>query len=263
MNWIARFTSERRRVWPLVASTPGYLSRREAEFLMLAAAGAPAEGVILEIGSYRGRSTVALASLAKAFGRGRVIAVDPHTSPSETDPGVAEGETSFDDFLAAVRRAQVEDVVVPRRMLSSELRRDFNDPIRLLWIDGDHTLEGARADLEMYQPFLAPNAIVAMHDVLGTFAGSLTVFCDDVLGSDAFGPAGFCGSIGWAQYRPDDGHRYRGARTRLRMPARRLIPVAERGRVASGLDKWRYKFWRTLAPHGDVDPAGWLARVGS
>lgn len=259
----ADFEQVRARALRLVALTPGHLSLREACFLMLAAAGAPREGTVLEIGSYKGRSTVALASIVRQYGLGRVVAVDPHTSPSSTDPDLrAQGKTtSWDDFVGNLERAGVRDTVEAHRELSGDLARRWHEPLRLLWIDGDHTYEGARADLDLYRPFLVDGAIVAMHDVLGTWEGSLRVFVEHVLGSDDFGPAGFCGSIGWAQYRPRDGRRFRAHRRRLAWPASHLIPVARAGRAAVGLDKWRYKLWRTLAPHGDVDPARWMRRI--
>ena len=37
--------------------------------------------------------------------------------------------------------------------------------VDLLFIDGDHSYEGVRADFYDYLPYLAPNAIVAMHDI--------------------------------------------------------------------------------------------------
>ena len=53
---------------------------------MAAAALAPARGKNLEIGSFKGRSTVGIAYVTRELGLGRVVAVDPHTSPSSTDP---------------------------------------------------------------------------------------------------------------------------------------------------------------------------------
>ncbi len=47
----------------------------------------------------------------------------------------------------------------------------------------------------------------------------------------------------------------------LAWPASHLIPVARAGRVATGFNKWRYKCWRALAPHGAVDPVAWVAKV--
>jgi predicted O-methyltransferase YrrM len=241
--------------WRLVAPTTGYLSEREARFIMAAVALAPAQGKILEIGSFKGRSTVGLAYVARELGLGKVFAVDPHTSPASTDPDLrSRGQTtSYDDFIANLEAAGVLDRVEIKRAYSHDLARDWKDPIRFLWIDGDHTYKGAKADIDMFKPFLADGAIVAMHDVLGTFEGALRVFVEEILDRDDFGPAGFSGSIGWAQYRPRDGRRFRLRRRMLAIPGRKLIPVARKAdRGLHGWNKFLYKFWRPLAPHGDI-----------
>src|SRR5437762_5743666 len=105
---------------------------------MLAAAGAPAAGAIVESGSFKGRSTVGLAYVAQRYGLGSVVAIDPHTSPSTTDPDLGTDRSSYDEFQENLRRAGVADVVDCRRAFSHEVARDWTRPIRLLWIDGDH-----------------------------------------------------------------------------------------------------------------------------
>ena len=84
--------------WQRVSAAPGFLSEREARFLALVAAAAPARGAILEIGSFKGKSTVGLASIAARYSLGRVIAVDPFTAPSSTDPSLGGSASSYDDF---------------------------------------------------------------------------------------------------------------------------------------------------------------------
>jgi predicted O-methyltransferase YrrM len=257
--------------WRRVRGTPGYLREREARFLALAALAAPRSGTILEIGSFKGRSTVGLAYIAKRYGLGSVVAVDPHTAPSATDPDLGGKHSTFEDFLDNLQRADVLDVVEPHRQYSGELAVTWDRPIGLLWIDGDHTYEGARTDLELFRRHLVPGAIVAMHDVLNVFDGSLRVFVEHVLGSDDFGPAGFCDSVGWAQFRPHDGARpaYRRRRQRLAAPARRLIPVLKRrkqemgrpGRILGPVDRLLYRFWRALAPSGPVDPVRFMSAI--
>ena len=246
-----------------VRQTPGYLSDREARFLFLIAALSPAAGDVVEIGSFKGRSTVALARGAKWRGEGCVHAIDPHTSPSPTDPDLKGSPSSWDDFCQNVEAAGVAPIVRPYRDFSQNVAPNFSSPLRVLWIDGEHTTMGARRDLEMFRPHLQPGAIVALHDVLGTWEGSLRVFCEDVLNSDDFGLAGFCGSIGWAQFLPGGGHalRYRLRRRLLAIPATNLIPVAATGRGLVGINKWRYKFWRPLAPHGEVHADAWARAV--
>ncbi len=261
MSLPADFRSASDEAWARVRVAPGFLTEREARFLALAAACTPGQGVILEIGSFKGKSTVGLASVAARYHLGNIVAVDPHTAPSSTDPGLGGQASSFDDFRHTLARAGLTDHVEVHRTFSRELATAWNRPIRLLWIDGDHTYAGAKQDLDLFAPHLATGGVVALHDVLHNFPGPIRVFVEDVLGSDRYGPAGCCGSIGWAQYRPADGGsaRFREARQTLARRAARLIDLSQRGRELRGVAKLRYKLQRALVPHGDVDPAGWAA----
>jgi cephalosporin hydroxylase len=38
--------------------------------------------------------------------------------------------------------------------------------VDLLFVDGDHTYEGVRADFELYGPLVRPGGLIAFHDVL-------------------------------------------------------------------------------------------------
>jgi hypothetical protein len=239
-------------------AAPGFLTEREGRFLALAAACSPAKGAILEIGSFKGKSTVGLAAIAARYGLGKVVTVDPHTAPSVTDPDLEGQTSSWDDFRATLRAAGVEGAVEVHRAFSRDLARDWNRPIRLLWIDGDHTYAGAKEDIDLFRRHLADGAIVALHDVLHSFEGPIRVFVEELLASDDFGPAGVCGSIGWAQYRPRDSGRWRDSREALRRRAARLIPLVKRGRELRGLAKLRYKLWRALVPHAAIDPQEWV-----
>ena len=256
--------AQRDAAWQAVRDTPGYLAEREAKFLMLAAVAAPARGAILEIGSFKGRSTVGLGLIVKRYGGGSIVAVDPFTAPSSTDPELTGQSSTFEDFQANLRRAGVTDVVEPHRMFSRELAAGWSRPLRLLWIDGDHTYEGAMEDIRLFKPFLADGGILAMHDVLSRFPGSTRAFLEQVLRSDDFGPAGYSGSIGWAQYRPRDGGQpaFRRRRNRLAWTTDRLLRALERGRPTTGPRRLPHALWRTLTPHGAVNPARWISEVG-
>lgn len=245
----------------MVRAAPGFLTEREARFLALVAACAPAEGTILEIGSFKGKSTVGLASIAQRYGLGPVVSVDPHSAPAVTDFGHGSEQSSWEDFRASLQRAGVEHSVEAHREYSRDLSRGWTRPIRFLWIDGDHTYRGAREDIDLFRRHLVPGAIVALHDVLHTFEGPVRVFAEELLGSDAFGPAGVCGSIGWAQYRPRDGAQWRRARAALARRVTRLVPFVREGRSPTGLRKLRYKLWRGLVPHAAPDPAAWVRAV--
>jgi hypothetical protein len=244
-----------------VRAAPGFLTEREARFLALVAACAPAHGVILEIGSFKGKSTVGLASVAQRYGLGPVITVDPHSGPSVTDPDVGPGGSSWDDFRTSLRNAGVESAVEAHRAYSRDVARGWTRPIRFLWIDGDHTYRGSKQDIDLFRSHLVDGAIVALHDVLHTFEGPVRVFAEELLDSDEFGAAGLCGSIGWAQYRPSDGGAWRNARRRLRGRIERLLPFVKDGREPAGFRKLRYKLWRGLVPHAAPDAAAWVRAV--
>jgi MMP 1-O-methyltransferase len=246
-----------------MSAAPGFLTEREGRFLALAAAVGPETGAILEIGSFKGKSTVGLATVARHYGSGPIVAVDPHTSPASTDPDLHGASTSFDDFQNSLRTAGVEDAVEVHRAYSGDLAKTWTRPIRLLWIDGDHTYAGAHADLDLYQPFLVDGAIVALHDALHPFDGPIRVMVEHILTSEKFGPVGFCGSIAWAQYRPKSGGSafYRQMRERLARRAARLIPFVRDAKSLTGLEFLFYKLARSRVPHDTVDPVEWTAMV--
>ena len=68
--------------WAEARKVSGHLVENEAQFLGLLAACVPATGTIVEIGSFRGRSTVMLAKIGAHYGLGPIVAIDPsQTSP--------------------------------------------------------------------------------------------------------------------------------------------------------------------------------------
>jgi hypothetical protein len=241
----------------------GFLSEREGRFLVLAAAASPAEGAILEIGSFKGKSTVGLASICRHYKFEPVVAVDPFTAPATTDPDLQGATSSFADFTRTIASAGLQSHVEVHEAFSNELAASWNRPIRFLWIDGDHTYKGARTDIDLYKKHLADGAIVAMHDALHDYEGPVRVFVEEILRSDDFGPAGFVGSIAWAQYRPRDGstESFRKTRSALERKAGRLIPFVRGGAPLTGLRRLQYRLYRYLVPHDPVDPQEWARLV--
>jgi MMP 1-O-methyltransferase len=249
--------------WRLIDAAPGFLTEREGRFLILASACAPAEGAILEIGSFKGKSTVGLAAIARHYELGTVVAVDPHTAPSETDPSLKGQTTTWDDFLSTLRLAGLESYVEAHRAFSEDLGRTWDRPLRMLWIDGDHTYKGVKLDVDLFSPFLVEGAIIAFHDTLHEFDGPMRVFVEQILESDRFGPAGFSGSIGWAQYRPNDGGdaRFRRARLDLATRCKPVVNLLKTGRHPTGFKKLWFKLLRSRIPHDLPDAEAWVKRV--
>ncbi len=245
------------------ARIEGHLTEKEIRFLCLLAAVPTTRGEVLEIGSFKGKSTVILAASARVAGDDRIVAVDPLTSPAVTDPSLKGADSGLEEFRSNLREHGVESIVEFHQLLSHELGRSWDRAIRLLWIDGDHTYAGAKTDFDTFSPFLSPGAIVAFHDVLHAFEGSIRVLSERVLLSDQFGACGICGSIGWSQYVGDRGasRAEQKKKVRLYKQLNRLVPYVACGRRVNRLERYAYKLKRAFVPHGPVDPRHWVRTV--
>ena len=123
---------------------------------------AQAPEVVLEIGSARGRSACCMAQACRMNGRGKVYAIDPHRANAWTDPGT-NGET-LEFFRDRLRDYGLEpwcEIIV---QTSADAAKQWHRPIDFFFIDGDHTYAGVRQDFELFQPWLTPGALVAVHD---------------------------------------------------------------------------------------------------
>src|SRR5580658_8078269 len=65
-----------RQIWPLIEPIEGFLMQEEAQWLFNAALGLPDTSNLVEIGSYKGRSTCSLALGCQGTNK-QVLAIDP------------------------------------------------------------------------------------------------------------------------------------------------------------------------------------------
>jgi hypothetical protein len=117
------------------------------------------EGCIVEVGSWRGMSTIALAKRARV----PVYAIEPH----EHFTGVLGGTFGPDDrraFFENLLRARVVEKVRLVNLSSEVVAPGWRLPVGLLWIDGDHRYEAVRRDLTCWEPHLRGK--VAFHDAI-------------------------------------------------------------------------------------------------
>jgi predicted O-methyltransferase YrrM len=244
--------------WEAARHVPGYLMEDEARLLGTIAACTPGQGMIVEIGSFKGKSTVMLAKVAAHYGLSRIVAIDPHNSPELLDLAANPEASSFQEFLTNIQTAGVADQVEVHRAYSKDAAALWNRPIRFLWIDGDHTYQGAKTDFDGFFPHVVPQGIVALHDSLNAFSGPIRVFVEEMLRSDRFGAAGFVHSIAWSQFRPQDGKRFHAQRAKLERVAVPLIPLVQNDQQLHGLKKIRFKLTRSRVPRSALRPAQWV-----
>ena len=123
-------------------------------------------GRVVEIGSFRGRSTIVLRRAAAADVE--VVAIDPHRGgdrgPQEISPDAVRGEADHDAFHANLRRAGVEEGVRHVRRMSQDALGDVQGPVDLLYVDGAHRYRPARADIERWGARVGPGGTMLVHD---------------------------------------------------------------------------------------------------
>ncbi len=143
----------------------GWLKIEEAE-LLFEAASAVTSGCIVEIGSYRGRSTVALAAGSRAGGKAPVFAIEPH----ELFVGIKGGAFGPNDrraFFRTLLQTKLFSVVRLLNTTSDVVTPGWDKPVALLFIDGDHRYEAVCSDFQNWRPFLMNDALVIFNDATG------------------------------------------------------------------------------------------------
>jgi predicted O-methyltransferase YrrM len=109
---------------------------------------------ILEIGSWRGKSTLAM---AQANPSALVVSVDPHDTMGGRLPA------SWSSFLASLANRDTPNVAV-FRMLSTSFVHLGLGGFDMAFIDGDHSYEAVREDLEIVSRLGQRHMVVALHD---------------------------------------------------------------------------------------------------
>lgn len=186
-----------------IEATEGLITKNEARCLYELARSCG--GVIVEIGSWKGKSTVSLALGSRDGSRGKVFAVDPHLGTYDDFTGLYTPLGTEEAFRDNIKRAGVADTVEALVMKSEEAARGWNRPISLLWIDGAHDYENVRLDFSLWEPHLIPGGIICFHDALycgahpwRPFPGIKTIVINKIAKSGRFTGIQFCDSIVYA-----------------------------------------------------------------
>lgn len=142
----------------------GFLTEAEAVALFRGANRSGTGATVVEIGSWKGKSTYCLARGLRTAGR--IHAIDPFDASGE--PGSAETyarerralplREQFEANIASVR-----DRIDVHQGYSREFVAAFAS-IDFLLIDGDHSVAGTRFDFESFGPKIRTGGWLAFHD---------------------------------------------------------------------------------------------------
>ena len=160
----------------IAAEVKGFLPDDEAAALReVVARYARPEGVIVEIGTYCGKSAIHLGHVVREAGA-TLVTIDHHRGSEEQQEGWEYHDPELVDPLAgamdtlpfarrALLRAGLEDVVVPLVGRSAHIARFWRTPVDAVFIDGGHTEEAAQADYAGWAPWVRPGGVLVIHDV--------------------------------------------------------------------------------------------------
>lgn len=204
-----------------VAEVEGWMTPGQARLLYRAAETVGAGGRIVEIGSFRGRSTVVLASAA-ADGV-EVVAIDPHAGndrgPQEIDGFVDEASEDFESFHRTLAAAGVSARVRHVRRPSSDALPEVEGTIDVLYVDGAHRYGPARADIRDWGARVRPGGTLLIHDSFSSI-GVTAAIARELWWSDRYRYVGRSRSL--AEFRADLAP---GLLARVRNAARQLAQL--------------------------------------
>ncbi|HKY66762.1 MAG TPA: class I SAM-dependent methyltransferase [Acidimicrobiales bacterium] len=155
----------------------GWFSPEQVARVVERASGVPAGGRIVEIGSFRGRSMIAIARSAPEGVE--IVAIDPHAGndrgPQEIEGFADEAEIDSKVFLTNLERAGVRDRVTYVRKFSHDALDDVPGPIDMLHIDGAHRYGPASDDIASWGGKVADGGSVLIHDSFSSVGVTLAI----------------------------------------------------------------------------------------
>ena len=134
----------------------------EAALLYKLGSSVPTNGVAVEIGSWMGKSSIAISFGLRQAG-GVLHTIDDHRG---LPGGDLCGENARQIFFKNLTRAGVMDSVKHHAQSSDDCAVSWQTPIDFLFIDGCHEYEPVKNDVSHYAPHVKIGGVVAFHDVV-------------------------------------------------------------------------------------------------
>lgn len=140
----------------------GYTSSTEGKLLYKLAQEKPHLGSVVELGTFHGRSAVCLAQGSQKVNGGKVFTIDNFIG----DKYVGIRSDFYPEFMKNIKRWQLEGEIEALRGDTIKIAKKWKKPIRLLFIDADHSYKRVALEVDAWGKYIAPGGIIAFHDTL-------------------------------------------------------------------------------------------------
>ncbi|MCR9149165.1 MAG: class I SAM-dependent methyltransferase [Rhodobacteraceae bacterium] len=141
-------------------------------------------GCIVEIGSYKGKSSLAMAMGVRGLAPGkrpRIYAIDPHRE-FVGQFGGQFGPVDRGDFYTLMLEHAAFNEVALINLPAEQVAAGWGEPVGFLFIDGDHRYAAVFEDFVRWYPHVVPGGIIALDDSVQAGAGSKRL-CDELVGA--------------------------------------------------------------------------------
>lgn len=164
-------------------NVPGMINPSRCSSHYLIALSQTVQGSIVEIGSWRGRNSIALAASCRDSANGRLIAIDPFTGNPGKEKKYGKGSSQL-LFMKNIRLSGLSDYVhvIPTKSENAEV----TDPLRMVFIDGEHSETAVLADLSRWSTSLIPGGLVLLDDYSPDAVGVVAAVKEFLLANNDF-----------------------------------------------------------------------------
>ena len=123
---------------------------------------------VVEIGTYLGGTLACWPAVSDPGAR--LVSIDMIQEPENLERRSSNVERIRRQLTPRQRLIEIEGDSHSAQTLTRLKAVLDDDPVDLLWIDGDHSYEGITADMEMYAPLVRRGGLIALHDIHGSAA---------------------------------------------------------------------------------------------
>jgi predicted O-methyltransferase YrrM len=152
--------TEIKEIQKITKEIDGWLSNEEGELLYNLAKKCDKNGVIVEIGSWKGKSTIWLAKGSLAGQNIKIFSIDHHEGSFDEE----KKNSTFEIFKENIKNARIENIVQSIVKKSHAAALEFKKNVNLIFIDGGHDYQTVKQDFNDWFSKLNDGGVMLFHD---------------------------------------------------------------------------------------------------